>query len=132
MYRSFRFSEQFNYFSKIPLSSTQKSQLKLARVPQSGSFRGTKYKTNFYLTAVEHGKTKLYKIIFLVELKLGKGLHIVANEIELKGFDYHFQSYEVGQCLNNLQLKPVDYFTSPPLHLYTSNNGKVYLRNKYL
>lgn len=114
------------------LSDAQKLQLQHASVSDdSATYHGKKYKANWYLTAVENHQVKLFKIIKLVEL-CKYSFYILSSEIELKHFDYHFQSFEVGRYLNNLCLKPVEYFSSPPLHIYTSNNGKVYLRNKYL
>ncbi|KAF5276402.1 hypothetical protein FQR65_LT16350 [Abscondita terminalis] len=52
--------------------------------------------------------------------------------IEIKCFDTHFQSCEVGKPLDTLELLPIECFTSSPLHVYPCNNGKVYFRNKFL
>lgn len=90
--------------------------------------KGISYKTNYYLG---HKKQilKLYKILFL--FYKNETLYVVCNEIELKNFSQHFQSFEIGASFG-IAIEEIAYFTSYPMHIYTINNGKTYLRYKSL
>lgn len=59
-------------------------------------------------------------------------MYVLCYEVEIPNFDEHFQSYAVGKLREEIILKELHEFTSPPLHLFPINNGKIYLRNKFL
>lgn len=94
------------------------------------TYKGTSYKKNFYLTSFSN-TLHLHKIVALLIDKQNKFM-IVSSEIHLKGFDNHYQAYIVGQNTNELALNFIDFFASPPLHIYNMSDGSAYLRNKTL
>lgn len=118
--------------SKANLTPNQVKELQTANISEVAKYRGKKYSSNLYLTKMLDSNVKLYKIIYLARLSQNS-LYVLSNEIEVMCLDNHFQAFQVGRQLNNeSQLFQIEYFTSPPLHIYTANNGKVYLRNNYL
>lgn len=117
--------------SETDLSNDVVKELRSLSATDSVTYCGRKYKSGFYLTVFENNNnTRLFRIVHLVNLN--SLLYVLCYQIQLKRFDVHFQAFEVGHQLDFMLLKRIDSFSSPPLHVYALNNGKVYLRNKFL
>lgn len=116
-----------NYFSKINL--VEGLNYKSINLSNEFHYKGHTYKIGRYLTISSH-VVELYKIESIIIEKEMK--FILCHEICLKKFDDHFQSFEVGEQKNVMLIKNIELFTSSPLHVYPCNNGKMYIRNKFL
>lgn len=92
-------------------------------------YKGTTYKKKFYLTNMSE-KLRLFKILAL--LIENNSFFLITNEIRVKCFDEHYQSFEVKENTKSIFLHPITFFTSPPIHLYNMSNGLAYIRNKIL
>lgn len=90
-------------------------------------FKGTHYKSNFYLSSY-NTTFNLYKIkSFLLQ---NENIYVLCYFINIKQFDEHLQSYEVGDQNGQLYIINMYNFNSLPTHVYSINNGKSYVRPK--
>ena len=92
-------------------------------------YKNTTYKENYYLI-VENDNTYFYKIKLF--LNVNGETFVMCYPVIIKGFDEHFQAYEVGSKCNILKIKTLKSFYSLPHNLHTINNGKTYLKKRLL
>ncbi|XP_067615177.1 uncharacterized protein [Eurosta solidaginis] len=93
--------------------------LKKCNVCNDLVFKGTRYKSNYYLS-INRISFELYKIKCLVIHE--EKAFILCQKLEVKTFESHLRSYEMGCLIDKMYLKPNEEFTSPPLHIYPINN----------
>ncbi|XP_017469725.1 PREDICTED: uncharacterized protein LOC108361596 isoform X1 [Rhagoletis zephyria] len=95
--------------------------IKSAKTSYEITYKCSIYKQKYYI-GILCKDFKLYKINFF--LLVNDKIFIACNEIAIKGFDKHFVAYEVGECVNENIVTPIDNFSTRPMHLYTIANGK--------
>lgn len=100
-------------------------------LPDLVTYKGTEYRKLQYLTAFIERNLFLYKVKELV-ISLSHKFFVICTKININKFNNHFQSYEVGNSEKHFEIHEINYFSSPPLHIYTLKNGKTFLRNKRL
>jgi len=85
-------------------------------------YKGITYKTNYCLAIKDDNTLRLFKVLFFVnELTT---VYVACNAIEVKTFCNHMQAYECGKIKNVLVLKPIEEFSSHPMHMYDVNAKK--------
>lgn len=117
--------EEYCYKKSKPVLNYQN-----CKVSDDIFFKGTRYKKNYYL-ATNNAAIELFKIKHLIIEN--ENVYILCNQVKVKNFDYHLQSYEVGSLNEDtIFLIPILDFITYPFHLYPMNNGKVYFRFKLI
>lgn len=110
-------SESFSNIENRLLKNLDIRKIKHAKVV---NFKGTKYKTHFYL--IKNAFDEIYKIEDILVYDQ-KNIFIICTKYEIIGFNEHLISYQIGnEISNNLYNIPITDFKYPPTNLHKIRN----------
>lgn len=84
-----------------------------------------KYKKDIYL-GILNDNFELFKIVLI--LHWNDNIYILSKSIQIKQFDEHYCSYEVGPALNQITIIDIREFTTRPMHLHSIIGGRTFVR----
>jgi len=101
--------KNIDYFTRIASCEKNITLYKLCNLFKQVTYKGTIYKTKYFLVAREV-HTKLFKILSF--LNFGNNVFVVCEEISLLSYDNHFCAYQVGNNTENVYVKNIQEFIS--------------------
>lgn len=112
----------------------QKTNLQSAdyKIYSELQYRGTTYKTKFYLTKGS-SKDYIFEISAILEEIPNNKIHIIAKQIVLNDFNSHFVAYELSdnpQIYDELSINDINVFNGPPLNITQISTGHSFVRLK--
>lgn len=95
-------------------------------------YRGSTYKKNYYLSSnlYSNDELNIHKIEGFI--LIDHVVFVLVRKANIVNFNNHLLSYEINGLESPIQLMNINEFTSPPMHQYTINDGKSYIRNKII